>query len=133
MEFDASMKCLEDMMVYIRKQAYACGLDKHLIHKMELPCEEAIVNIISYAYPHGGSGKLKIDCEKNHSRFVVILRDHGVPFNPIDAEINPQLNQPIQDRKIGGLGIYLMRNVIDEACYQRLGDENVLRLAFQIR
>lgn len=131
MEFDASLQRLEEMMCYIRQQAQRYGFDKQLIHKIELPCEEALVNIISYAYPHT-AGKLKIECQINNGRFVVTLRDYGVSFNPIDAEINPQLNQPIQERKVGGLGIYLIRNVIDEASYQRVDEENVLRLAFQI-
>lgn len=131
MEFEASMDHLPEMMCFIRDQAQVYGVDERLMYKIELPCEEALVNIISYAYPNK-PGKLVIDCDKKKGRIEISLRDYGIPFNPIDAEVNPQINQPIQERRIGGLGIFLIRRVIDEASYQRVGEENILRLAFQI-
>lgn len=131
MQFSASIEVLSDMLRYIRNQAEIYHLDEKLIYKIELACEEALVNVISYAYPHE-KGMVDLHCEKKNGRFEITLRDRGVLFNPIDAEIQPQLNIPIQERKIGGLGIFLMRKSIDEASYQRVGEENVLRMAFQI-
>ena len=106
-------------------------MGEKLINKIQLASEEAIVNVISYAYPEK-KGMLWIDCEKKGQRFEITVRDHGLPFNPIDVEVNPQLDQPVQARKIGGLGIFLIRKAIDEVSYQRVDDENVLRLVFTI-
>lgn len=131
MEFLADLSNLDQMIGYIRSAALHSGMSEKDIYKMELACEEAIVNIISYAYPQK-KGKLSIDCVKKKQRFEITLQDEGTPFNPIDAEVNPQINSPLQDRRIGGLGIYLIRKAIDEASYQRVLGFNILRLAFLI-
>lgn len=129
MEFKASVDALEEIMEYLRAQARLHEAPSALIPKIELACEEAIMNVISYAYK-GTQGTLKISCDKRGKRLEITLRDQGVPFNPMDAEIDPQLDIPIQERTIGGVGIFLMRKIIDEASYQREGKENVLRLVF---
>ncbi len=129
--FPAELDSLEKVMLFLRQKAIGFGMEEKAIHKMELACEEAIVNIISYAYPEE-KGKLIINCEKKGHRFEITIRDHGVPFNPIDFKINPQIDAPVQEREVGGLGIFLIRKAIDEASYKREGDENILRLAFLI-
>lgn len=131
MEFLADLTTLESMMHYLRSEAQTHGMDEKALRKMELACEEAIVNIISYAYPEK-KGPLSVICSRKGNRFEIILKDQGVAFNPIDAEINPQLDKSVTDRKIGGLGIYLIRKAIDEAYYQRIDNENVLRLTFSL-
>jgi len=131
MEFNASLDSLSGIMDFIREQSEVHGISISLIHKMELACEEAIVNIISYAYKNK-PGKIGITCKKDGKRFEITLRDQGVPFNPIDVDINPQFDTPVHERKVGGMGIFLIRKTIDEVCYQREGKENVLRLAFII-
>lgn len=132
MQFLAEFPTLSIIIEYIKREAYKSGMQEKTLNKMELACEEAIVNIISYAYPKK-RGVLDIVCITKGHRFEITLRDQGVPFNPIEAEINPQIDASIQDREIGGLGIYLLRQTIDEASYQRLEDENILRLAFLIQ
>lgn len=131
MEFFADLHSLAEILQHIRKEAEKWGVDKKLIHKMELACEEAIVNIISYAYPEQ-KGKLFVTCEKKGHRFEITLRDQGVPFNPMDVDVNTQSNTPISERHVGGLGIYIIRKAIDEASYQREKDENILQLAFVV-
>jgi len=131
MEFPATLDYLNDMILYIRKQAEARGVMEKVIYKMELACEEAVVNIISYAYPKK-KGTLTIICEIKNSRFEITLCDRGVFFSPLDVDINPQTDRPVHERKVGGLGIFLIRKVIDEASYQRIGKENVLRLSFSL-
>lgn len=131
MEFQADLSALVQMMSYVRQEALKHGISEKAIYKMELACEEAVVNIISYAYPDK-KGPLFIDCKKKGHRYEISLRDLGVPFNPIDVEVNPQFDKPLHERHVGGLGIYLLRKTIDEASYQRIGNENVLRLAFLI-
>jgi serine/threonine-protein kinase RsbW len=129
MEFLADLSTLEEMMHYLRSEAARIEVDEKTVHKMELACEEAIVNIISYAYPDQ-KGPLIITCSLKGHRFEIVLRDRGIPFNPIDVEVNPQIDKPVLERSIGGLGIYLIRKTIDEAYYQRVGNENILRLTF---
>lgn len=131
MKFTASLDALDEIMAFLRQEAQKVGMAPSLKQKMELACEEAVVNIISYAYDKK-AGEIEIECAKVKGRFEITLRDWGAPFNPIDVEINPQFGTPIKERKIGGMGIYLIRKIIDEVSYQRNGSENVLRLAFNL-
>ncbi len=131
MEFNASLDSLEKIMKHIRSQAEALGVAPAVIRKIELVTEEAVVNIISYGYKDK-KGKIRIGCETKNERFHIILRDNGVPFNPIEVEIHPQVDAPLHERKVGGFGIYMIRKMIDEVSYQREGNENVLRLAFNL-
>ncbi|MCH9608689.1 MAG: Serine-protein kinase RsbW [Chlamydiales bacterium] len=118
------------MLTFVCDEGKKGGVPKEFLGKMELACEEALVNIISHGNP---PDELAIICKNRKGRFEVIIRDHGTPFNPIESMIEPQLDLPISDRKIGGLGIYLIRTLLDESIYQRVEDENVLRLALRYR
>ena len=129
MEFLATLDHLIEMIAHVRRQAKRFKVQDKLIYKMELVCEEALVNIISYAYPKA-EGTVTIDCEKKPCSFEIILRDRGVAFNPLNVVINPQTDTPISIRRVGGLGIFLMRRSADEISYQRLGEENVLHFTF---
>ncbi|MEZ5315433.1 MAG: ATP-binding protein [Chlamydiales bacterium] len=131
MEFEASLDSLPHMMEYIRQQAQLYGIQSSIINRIELSCEEAIVNIISYAYQKD-PGQIEITCKKQGMRFEIRLCDLGPPFNPIDADIDPQFNIPIGERKIGGMGIFLIRKIIDEVSYRREGEVNILCLAFNL-
>lgn len=130
MNFSAEIQHLPEMLKFIRNSALEEGMSVDKVYKIELASEEALVNIISYAYPHHFKEKtLSIECRKQgKNRFEVLIRDKGVPFNPIEAEINVDLDKSIEQRKIGGLGIYMIRKLVDEVCYQRKEGENILRI-----
>lgn len=136
MDFPADLECLPQMLDFIRERAASLGMPEEKIYKMELASEEALVNIISYAYPGKSEKKiatLSLDCQKlGTTRFEVLIRDRGVPFNPIDAEITVDIHKPIEERKIGGLGIFMIRKLLDEVSYQRVGEENILRMVMSI-
>ena len=129
MEFEASSDYLLEMMDYIFKDLH--GLDMEQKNKIQLACEEALVNIISYAYPEG-NGKIIIERQNREKHLDVILRDRGMPFNPMEVQCDIQVHAPIEERKIGRLGIFLMRQMADDINYQRKNNENVLHLKFRI-
>lgn len=129
MKFIADLKKLHQILAYVVKEGKKIGVPVELLGNMELCCEEALVNIISYGKP---SEELEIFCHNSHHRFEVEIRDKGALFNPIESEISPKIDVPIEQRSIGGLGIYLIRTLLDESSYQRIGDENVLRLTIRL-
>ncbi len=131
MEFTASLDHLFEMLTFVREEGKRQGVDEALAKKMELACEEALVNIISYAFA-SHKGTIEMICARHNQRFEVIIRDSGKPFNPIESEIDPQLDLPPEERQIGGLGIYLIRSIIDESSYQRIENENILRLTLRL-
>ena len=132
MQFSVSLKILDEMLLFVRKEAKRLAIPAKAIHKMELACEEAIVNIISHAHPKDDD-LLSIECSLlDATHFDVMIKDQGPPFNPLEAPIDPQKNKTVSERKIGGLGIYLIRKLIDEAVYKREENENVLHLTLRL-
>lgn len=131
MQFEAQLEDLPHMLDFVKTSARTSLLPDNLVHKIELASEEALVNIISYAYPKRESSKrpIYLHCESNLNHFTVVIRDKGISFNPILAEVAIDKNSPVEKRPIGGLGIYLIRQLMDEVTYQREADENVLKLS----
>ncbi len=95
---------------------------------LELALEEILINVISYAYD-GNPGVIRVGCSADRHRFVVSFRDNGKYFNPLERE-EVSVDATIDDRPIGGLGIHLVKNMVDEISYRRVDESNVLEVAF---
>ena len=102
------------------------GLAGEALFAVELATEEAVVNVFKYAYPHGG-GKVRLRCMEDGDRFVIEVTDWGVPFDATTMP-DPDVTIPIDERPVGGLGIYLIKQITDEIRYTREDGRNVLRL-----
>lgn len=119
--FPASLNELYAMLAFIREHARAAGFESTLIPKLELACEEALVNIISYAYP-SSKGSIHILCRTlDPTGLAIEIRDQGIPYDPMTF-------QPSKDKEVGGYGISLMRNLMDQIDYKRENQDNVLTL-----
>jgi len=94
---------------------------------INLVLEEALSNVIFYAYEAGSSQEIHIEIEYVAPRLKITIKDTGKAFDPIQKE-DPNLHLPVEERPIGGLGIFLMRKIMDEISYERLGKENILRM-----
>jgi serine/threonine-protein kinase RsbW len=91
------------------------GADAATISRVQLVVDEASTNVINYAYA-GGTGILKIILELVGEELCVTLVDWGTPFDPNTVPA-PDLDSDLDDRKIGGLGIYFMRKLMDHVYY----------------
>jgi anti-sigma regulatory factor (Ser/Thr protein kinase) len=113
-----------------------CGeqfrIPEPLVRQLELALDEIVTNIISYAYPDGGAHVIRVDVGVDDSGITAIVEDDGVPFNPLDREA-PDTTAPIEDRGIGGLGIHLVRELMDDVRYDRIGTRNRLTITKAIR
>ena len=97
---------------------------------LHLALEEACSNIIRYAYP-GETGKtFCLDVEADSEKVVFTLTDSGIPFNPLENAPEVDVTLSAEDREIGGLGIFLIKNVMSAVEYQRRGKENVLTMTY---
>ncbi len=105
----------------------ALDFDAATTMKMNLAIEEAVVNVMNYAYPDGELGEVRIRAEANDSRLKFIISDDGKPFDPT-AHGLVDINQSAEDREIGGLGIHLMRQIMDSINYERVDGHNVFTL-----
>jgi sigma-B regulation protein RsbU (phosphoserine phosphatase) len=107
------------------------GFDSALTMKLNLAIEEAVVNVMNYAYPPGVKGDVTIEALSNDVRLKFVIIDSGAPFDPtVHADVDTTLSA--QDRPIGGLGIHLVRNIMDSINYERIDNLNVLTLRKKI-
>jgi serine/threonine-protein kinase RsbW len=127
--FEATTDTIPEVIAFIAGQAEAWGLHPQRLMQLELAVEEAVVNICLYAY-EVPPGELLVRIESGEERFVVDLVDEGVPFDPLGVE-EPDLRAPAGERQVGGLGIFLVRRVMDEVAYRRDGSSNILRLVIR--
>ena len=128
MRQSAKLESLEGFMQFVTTSTRDAGFPDKRVQEIELAVEEALVNIINYAYPDRDNGDVEVTCGLDgQGRFIIEIRDSGIPFDG-GAQSGPELNATIAERKIGGLGIFLIRKMADEMQYKREGEENVLTL-----
>jgi len=120
----AKIENLEKLIRFVSACAERQGLAPERIQEVELATEEALVNIMNYAYPEE-TGDVEVRCGPgDNSRLLIEILDTGIPFNPLSLG-EPDINEEILDRKIGGLGVFLIRKIIDEVRYRRDGEMNI--------
>ena len=98
-----------------------------LAMKFDIIFDEVLNNIISYAYNDDGDHDIEIRMELAGDRLIVTIADDGAPFNPLSLA-TPRTDLGLEDREVGGMGIHLVRNLVDNVSYQRRIDKNVLTL-----
>ena len=98
-----------------------------LPHDLDLALEEVVCNIIRYGHPPGERHTITVSFERSQAELTVRVEDSGAAFDPL-ARPAPDIEQPLENRPVGGLGIYLVRQVMDEVHYQRLDKRNILTL-----
>jgi sigma-B regulation protein RsbU (phosphoserine phosphatase) len=101
------------------------GIPEQVRLKMNVVFDELLTNIISYAYQDNKEHDIGIKVELSADRLKVSMVDEGIPFNPLGVE-TPDTELPLEERKIGGLGIHLVRNMMDKVSYRRRIDKNVI-------
>jgi anti-sigma regulatory factor (Ser/Thr protein kinase) len=106
------------------------GYSKDNINKICLSLEEIIVNIISYAFPEDKNDEIMIEILEKDANLTIEVIDQGIPFNPIDTK-DPDINAPLEERRIGGLGIFFVKQLTDELIYERRENKNILTLVFK--
>lgn len=98
-----------------------------IVTDLRLVAEEGLTNVIVHAYGIGNEGDIEVTLSVSTSSVRFVLRDRARPFNPLESP-RPDIDAPIDERPIGGLGIHLIRSLTDEQSYERDGEENVLVL-----
>ena len=102
----------------------SCNLKEALA--LRLACEEIVMNVTSYAYPEGIEGFLDVDIQKT-DRITIRFEDGGMPFNPLEQQ-KPDIRLSWKKRRIGGLGIFLLRHKMDDVRYAYENNKNVLTI-----
>ena len=103
------------------------GVDMETTMSLNLAMEEAVVNVMDYAYPKGTEGSVSIEARLDDGDITFVIIDSGIPFDPTAKE-DADTTLPLDERNIGGLGIFLTRQIMDEIEYERDNDRNILTL-----
>jgi serine/threonine-protein kinase RsbW len=121
--FPAHLKNLYEMLAFIGEQAKETGFHAGIISQIELACEEALVNIISYGYPEY-RGNIEIMCFNLDTKGIkIIIKDHGIPFNPLSVG-----KKSTGVSSNGGYGVFFILKLMDEVSYSREDNCNILSL-----
>jgi len=115
--FDANFDNLDEIREIVGEAARQVGFSDKEIYAIQLAADEASSNIIEHAYAGVTGGKLEIDISTSDNELKIIMRDHGKPFDPSSVP-EPNVKADLSERKIGGLGMYLMRKLMDEVSYE---------------
>jgi serine/threonine-protein kinase RsbW len=125
--FSGDYENLARISKFVRQFAKVIGFDSFAVYSVEMAVDEACSNIIEHAYGGEGKGEILCTCMVNHDKLTIILRDQGKSFNPSEIP-QPKLSSNLEDRESHGLGLYFIRQWMDEVKFQSSGSENVLTM-----
>jgi serine/threonine-protein kinase RsbW len=131
--FSARFAELESIRQFVNHAAIDAGMDETGLCAIEMAVDEACSNIIEHAYAGMPAGDIECTCENDEHNLVIVLRDHGQSFD-ITKVPDPDLSNVLEDRKVGGLGVYLIHQLMDEVRYERMGEAgNILTLVRRLK
>ena len=123
---------LDTLCQHVERFGQSLGLSKKCIFEANLALDELFTNIISYGFKDNKEHIIDITISHENNKLIFNIEDDGLPFNPTEAG-TPDLECTIEECKIGGLGIHLAKNLMDEVCYQRCKKKNILTLKKNIK
>jgi serine/threonine-protein kinase RsbW len=125
--FPAKFEYLDEIRNFVALIARRGGFNEREIYSLQLAADEAASNIIEHAYEGIPDGFLDLACDLQPDALVIVMRDHGKSFDPSRVK-KPNLKANLSERQIGGLGLYLMRKLMDEVHYESSGGINTLTM-----
>jgi serine/threonine-protein kinase RsbW len=121
LKLPAKIENLQKLMRFVSGFAKEEGFTPKTIQQIELATEEALINIFNYAYPDDETGAVEVRCRmEDQSSLVIDLLDTGKPFD-VQSVPEPDLTLDVSERKLGGLGIYLIKKMVSRVHYRREG------------
>lgn len=124
---DASTRHLAEVRDFVANHASEMGLSDKDISDIRLAVDEAYTNIIKHAYGNSGDRPVEIEIGHNAKQLWISLIDHGEAFDPSDYS-EPDILQRIKEKKRGGMGVYLIRKLMDQVQYNKRGQTNEIRM-----
>jgi len=120
----ANLDSLAAIRQHVLEAAREAGLDKTRSYRLALAVDEIATNIITHGYDEAGlQGTLEVSSDMDSENLTVILRDSGAAFDPTQVK-DPDVDKPVEERGIGGMGVFLTIRNVDKFRYERTGNEN---------
>jgi serine/threonine-protein kinase RsbW len=115
--FPARFEFLDEIRELVAQIAHEGGFTDKEIYSLQLASDEAASNIIEHAYEGVTDASFDVTCDLHGETIIITMRDTGMPFDPTRVK-QPNLKADLSERQIGGLGLYLMRKLMDEVRYE---------------
>lgn len=110
--------------VDVELEAEGCPMKAQM--QIDVVIDELVSNVANYAYSDGvGELTVRVDFQDDPKEFIMTLIDSGVPYNPLEKE-DPDISASVEDRPIGGLGIFMVKKMMDDMQYEYLDGKNIL-------
>ena len=122
---------ISKLAIFIEELGGEFGLSPELVFNLNLVLEEAVSNVILYAYPKEEHQTISLIARKKDNQLIFVLTDSGKEFDPTQAP-DADITLSAEDRPIGGLGIFLIRQIMNTVEYQRIEGKNVLTLGKEL-
>ena len=122
---------ISKLAIFIEELGGDFGLSPELVFNLNLVLEEAVSNVILYAYPKEEHQTISLIARKKDNQLIFVLTDSGKEFDPTQAP-DADITLSAEDRPIGGLGIFLIRQIMNTVEYQRIEGKNVLTLGKEL-
>jgi anti-sigma regulatory factor (Ser/Thr protein kinase) len=120
-----TLDSLGNISQYVIAAATAAGLDKKTSYRLRLAVDEIATNIIVHGYEEAErEGSLEVQADINEQDLTILIEDTGVPYDPTQKQPPTDLDLPLEERQIGGLGVYLATQDVDKFSYERVGNRN---------
>ena len=116
---------------FIEAVAERLGIEPSTALQLQLAVEEAVVNVMDYAYPPDSVGEVSVATTSDGQCLKIVITDSGIPFDPTEQE-KADISLSVEERQIGGLGILLVNEIMDTVSYERKDGKNVLTLTKQL-
>ncbi|MBR4379466.1 MAG: ATP-binding protein, partial [Prevotella sp.] len=127
-----NVKEVVKLTAFIKQVTEQLQIDKELASQLRLAVEEAVVNVIDYAYPAEKEGEIEVRVMSDGSIIKFVIIDSGGAFDPTAKE-KADITLSAEDRQIGGLGLLLVRELMDSINYEREGGKNILTLMKKVK
>jgi serine/threonine-protein kinase RsbW len=115
--FPAQFEFLDEIREFVAQVAREGGFNEKEVYSLQLAADEAATNIIEHAYAGVSNAELDVACDMRGDTLVISMHDTGISFDPSGVK-QPNLKADLSERQIGGLGIYLMRKLMDDVRYE---------------
>lgn len=124
---EANLAALQSIGAFVLDAADKAGLERRAAYRLRLAVDELATNVVVHGKPgaHSGDDEIRILSEIDDAHLTIVMEDRGPAFNPLEHEgVEDHLEKPIEDRPIGGLGVFLAIRGVDQFKYERVGDRN---------
>lgn len=125
---EATVENIQVVTDFVNEELEALHCPMKAQMQIDVAIDELFSNIAFYAYqPESGNATIQVEVEKEPLAIILTFIDHGIPYNPLDKK-EPDISLPAEDRPVGGLGIFLIKKMMDEVTYKYQDGQNIIQM-----